>query len=250
MRRLQPWPRRSDAQHGKHRLAHLPKTPVVVDGVTRATYAVTLSVGGSGNFFNATGIEVNLAEAILTAHKGISSALSAVRQIFPCALRTFHPEISYAAAQSMIDRTTAGDDPAIIQAVGLRMWPAETEETEAAKRNLTLDLEALADANEYFRGKTGLILTCVEGPFTLSHACRIFPCALHHFRPELSPGEALKLMTRTSVIAVLCMLGLAQQAASQETMERFGARVFAVASEEEKQDFRFRVLARQQWAQA
>ena len=92
--------------------------------------------------------------------------------------------------------------------------------------NLTFDFEALADANEYFRGKTGLILIFVEGPFTLSHACRIFPCALHHFRPELSPGEALKLMTRPSVIAVLCMLGLgATSSFARDHGEVWSARV-------------------------
>jgi hypothetical protein len=229
------------------RIAHLPKTPVVVDGASYNLCADWAHLAAAENFFSGTGIEVNLAEAILTAHKGVDCALRAVRQLFPCALRTFHPEINYAAAQKMIDRMVAGDDPSIIQAVAFHMWPAETEETREANQNLTFDFEALADANAYFGGRTGLVQTCVGGAFTLSHVCRIFPCALHRFRPELSPDEALKLMTRPSVIAVLVSLGLAQQAASQGTMDRFSTRVLAVASEEEKQEIRFRLLAKLPW---
>jgi hypothetical protein len=223
------------------------RTPVVIEGVTYNLCGDFAALVEAETFFNATGIEVNLAEAIFTAHKGADFALSAIRQMFPCALRTFHPEISYATAQSMIDRMIAGDDPAIVHAVGCHMWPAETKETEAANQNLTFDFDALADANEFFGGKTGLVLTLLEGPFTLSHVCRVFPCALHRFRPELGLDDALKLMTRSSVIAVIGMLGLAKQAASRETMKRFRGRAWRAASLEEKREFNFVTRAKQGW---
>lgn len=226
------------------RIGSLPKTPVAIEGVTYNLCGDFAALAEAEAFFSMTGNQVNLADAIFNVSK---DALGAVRQIFPCALRTFHPEISYAAAQAMIDRMAALDDPAVVQAVASRIWPAKTEETEEANENLTFDFEALADANEFFGGKTGLILICIGGPFTLGHVCRVFPCALHRFRPELSPSEALRLMTLPSVIAVIGMLGLAQQAASPETMDRFAERVAAVASEEENHEFLFRVLAKQPW---
>jgi hypothetical protein len=233
-----------------HRLEHLPKTPVVIEGATYNLCGSFAALVEAETFFNMLGAQVNLADAIFSVRQGANSALSAVRQIFPCAMRTFHPEISYASAQAMIDRMNALDDPAIIQAVARRIWPARTYETEAVNQNLIFDFEALADANEFFAGKTGLILTCAGDPFTLDHACRVFCCAVHRFRPELGLSEALSLMTLPSVIAVIGALGLAKQAASQETLDRFTARVFAAASEEERQEFLFRVLAKQLWSGA
>ncbi len=144
----------------------------------------------------------------------------------------------------MIDRMIDPDDTASVEAIG-RMWPVPTEEKAAADANLCFDLDALAEANEFFEAKVGLALICVEGPFTLDHVCRVFPCAVHRFRPELSLSEARGLMAVQSVRIVLGGLGLVWEAASQESKDRFAARLCAAASDEERQEFLFRVLAKQ-----
>ena len=79
---------------------------------------------------------VNLATAIVDV-KEKDSALNAIRQILPCALHKFHPETSWDDAQKLIDRSLALDQATILQAVYKDIWPAVTEQTKAANRNLS-----------------------------------------------------------------------------------------------------------------
>jgi hypothetical protein len=57
-------------------------------------------------------------------------------------------------------------------------------------------------------------------------------------------------MTVQSVRLVLAGIESSWAAASRENKNRFIERLFAVASDEEQQELRFRVLAKQSWAQA
>ena len=225
------------------RIARLPKTPVVIDGVSYNLCGAFPALVEAESYFLERGREVNLAAAIVNRP---DASFKGPRQLLPAALRTFHPEIDYIAAQSMIDRALSKDDPAFIHGLE-RMWPPETEETEAANHELRLDLDSLAEANEHLGGKTGLTQIFVDKPLNLGHIYRIFPCALHRFRQELSIDEAPQLMTRKSVFVVVGAMELIWPMTPEKTRQRFVDRVMAVASDEEKQEFLFRALAKMSW---
>jgi hypothetical protein len=91
-----------------------------------------------------------------------------------------------------------------------------------------------------------LSLVCLEGPITLEKAWRAFPCAVHRSRPDLNLTQARCLMTLPSVFLAVDGLYHGYQAASEKSRQKFVERVVAVASEEEKQEFLFRALARKQ----
>jgi hypothetical protein len=232
----------------KHKFAHLPKTPVVVEGVEYYVSGDFAALVEAEAYFNLSGHNVNLAGAIFNA-RDPRSGLTCLRQLLPCALHTHHPTLDYLQVQWMIDRLFAVDDFAFIEAVR-RMWPASTEEQEEANQNLCFDLGALAGANERFAGKAGLALIFAGDTFTLDHACRVFNCAVHKFRPDLPLTDARRLMTVQSVRLVIAGLESSWTAASRESKGKFVERLFAVASDEEQQELRFRVLAKQSWAQA
>jgi hypothetical protein len=234
-----------------YRFAHLPKTPVEIDGASSYNLCGSFAALVEAEAHFAQRIHgFNLAEVLLTWGQDLESILNGARKLLPCALWPFHPNVSYDDAQGMIDRALAADDPAIFQALW-NMLPAETERTEAANQNLRCDLESLAEANEFFEGKPGLALICVEGfGFNLGDVWRVWPCAVHRSRQDLTLDEARQLMTLKGVRLVIGLLGLVNKTASQETKDRFAERVAAAASEEEKQELCFRVLAKQQWAQA
>jgi hypothetical protein len=144
----------------------------------------------------------------------------------------------------MFDRALAADDPSIVKALW-NMWPAKTGETEAANRNLRCDFESLAEANEFFEGKPGLVHICVEGTgFNLGDVWRVFPCEVHHWRPELDLSQARQLLTLEGMRLVIGLLGIVNEMASLEARDRFAERVALVASEEDKQEFLFRVMAK------
>jgi hypothetical protein len=227
------------------RLASLPKISLIIDGGTYNLCGDFGALAEAEAFFNLQGREINVAAALFDVRDTIS-CLSALRQVFPCALRRFHQEIDYAAAQEMIDRMVAQDDPSFALAIE-QMWPRTSEETQAVNNNLTFELEALAKANEFFRGKACLALICVEGPFTLEHICSVFACAVHQYRPGLNLDEARRLMTLRSIFLVIEGLGLVWQTASEESRQRFVERVMAAASDDEKKEFLYRVLSKKPW---
>jgi hypothetical protein len=190
---------------------------------------------------------LNLADVLFTWGRDHDSILKGARKLLPCALHRFHPEISYSDAEGMMDRSLAAADPSLLNALW-NMWPPKTKETQAANENLRCDLESLAEANSFFEGKPGLIHICVEGlGFDLGDVWRVWPCMVHHFRPELSLDEARALLTLEGVQMVIGLLGIVNETASQESRDRFAERVMAVASDEERQEFLFRVLAKQPW---
>ena len=74
----------------------LPKTPVKIGA---KIYDLCFDLGAlaeAETYFRQQGIDVNLLEALP------GYTLAHVRTLFPCALRTFHPEISFEDAQKMI----------------------------------------------------------------------------------------------------------------------------------------------------
>lgn len=105
------------------------RTPAVFEGVTYNLCGSFEALVEAETFFNATGIEVNLAEAIFNA-RDPNSALSGLRQLLPCALRASHPELGYGAVQLLIDRTVARDNPVFVEAIW-RMWPAQEASSQA-----------------------------------------------------------------------------------------------------------------------
>jgi hypothetical protein len=222
------------------------KTPVIIDG-----HAYNLC-GDFGPLVEAEAYYAqrihgfNLAEVLFSWGETHEKILNGSRKLLPCALRMFHPEVTYDDAQGMMDRAIAADNVDLLWALW-KMLPAKTPENQAANQNLRCDPESLAEANEFFEGKPGLSLLCVENvPFTLGHVWRVFPCAAHHFRPELSLERARQLMILGSVRLVLGLLETEWNAASPERRERFTERVASVTSEEDKQEFLFRVIAKRQ----
>jgi hypothetical protein len=152
----------------------------------------------------------NLADVLFTWGQDSESILNGARKLLPCALHHFHPEVSYEDVQGMLDRAVAADDPAILHALW-HMWPAKTAQTQAANLNLLCDLEALAEANEFLEGKPNLLSICIgEVGFNLDHIWRLWPCAVHHFRPELSLDEARQLLTLEGVRLVIGLLGIVE----------------------------------------
>jgi hypothetical protein len=223
------------------------RTPVVIDGRTYNLCGDFGPLVEAETHFAQRISGFNLAEVLLTWGENHDSIVDGARKLLPCALRPFHPDVSYDDAQGMIDRALAADDPTLLQALW-NMWPPVTEETNAANLNLRCDLDSLAEANEFFDGKPGLVLICVEGwGFTLGHVWRVFPCAVHHFRPRLGMDEARELLTLEGVRIVIGSLDLVNQAASQEARDIFAQRVAAVTSEEDKLEFLFRVMAKKPW---
>jgi hypothetical protein len=226
------------------RLANLPKTALLVDNVLFQLCGDFAALIEAEAFFNnLRGRDVNLAAAIWTA-RDHPSLLNAIRQILPCALHTFHPELRFEAVQAMIDRLMLRGYATFMDAIE-RMWPPMTQEMEDANQNLCFDLDQLAEANEFFGGETRLTSLCVRGPVTLEHVYRTFPCAVHQFRPELSLADARRLMTLPSVFLVFRGLDQVRRAPATQ-QERFIARLFVAASEEERQDTIFRIIAAKQ----
>jgi hypothetical protein len=123
-----------------------------------------------------------------------------------------------------------------------KMWPPVTAEREEANRNLRFDLNSLASANEHFAGHAKLSLISVPGFLTLEHAYCVFPCAIHHYRPELDIDQARQLMTLPSVFLVVEGIDKVRQA-PRELRQKFAARLAAAASDEEREDFLFRTMA-------
>jgi hypothetical protein len=214
------------------RIGCLRKSPVLIDG------SEFNLCGDFGPMVEAEAYYgINLADVLFTWGQDSESILNGARKLLPCALRPFHPEVSYEDAQGMLDRAMAADDPSILHALW-HMWPAKTAQTQAANLNLLCDLEALAEANEFFNGKTNLLAIYVEGlGFNLGHIWRVWPCAVHHFRPELSMDEARQLLTLEGVRLVIGLLGIVNETASQAARDKFGERVLKVSSDKTNRIF-------------
>jgi hypothetical protein len=224
-----------------------PKTPFIFEGATYQLCGSFESLVESENYFAQKIYGFNLGDALARWGENRESLLSGARKLLPAALRTFHPEISYEETQAMCDRAEAREDIAILNALW-NMFPAKTPETETAHQHLRCSLESLAEANEFFQGKPGLLLlTCLDDSFTLDHVWRLFPCALHPFRPELSVDEARQLMTVDTVRIVLAQLDWANETAPKEAWDKFSRSVTAFATEEVAQEFIFRMAAKKQW---
>jgi hypothetical protein len=228
------------------KLAQPRKTPVVIAGRNYDLCGDFGPLVEAEAYFAQRIHGFNLAEVLFTWGQDHEHILNGARKLLPCALRPFHSEVSYDDAQRLLDGSLAADDPSILKALW-NMFPAKTKEIQAVHENLRCDLESLAEANEFFEGKPGLMLICVEGEFTLGHVWRVFPCAVHDFRPELTLDEARQLMTIEGGRLVIGLLGLVNETASQETRNRFAERVAMVASEGDKEEFLFRVLAKKPW---
>lgn len=98
----------------------LPKTPVKIGA---KTYDLCFDLGAlaeAETAFRQQGIEVNLLEALP------GYTLAHVRTLFPCALRTFHPEISFSDAQKMVTMPVLYVVAAAIGAA----WKASLPESE------------------------------------------------------------------------------------------------------------------------
>jgi hypothetical protein len=224
----------------------LPKTSVTIEGATYQLCGSFEALIAAEAYFALRIYDFSLANVLVSWGENRESLLKGARTLFPCALRTFHPDVTDVDAQGMFDRAITRNDMAILNALWT-MWPAETPEAEAANQNLRCDLESLAEANAFFEGKPGLALICVEGRLTLDHVWRIWPCAVHHFRPELSLDQARGLMTMIGLRVIVRLWDFVNSTASQEARDLFAQRVAAVATEQDKQDVLFRLAAKRQW---
>ena len=117
--------------------SQLSKTPIVLDGVIWNLCGDFAELVKAEAFFSQSVSDVNLAGAIVGV-KDQDSALHACMQILPCALHAYHPEVTWADAQTMLDRAVTQDDGSIVCAIMRDIWPPKTAETEAANGNLAL----------------------------------------------------------------------------------------------------------------
>jgi hypothetical protein len=100
--------------------ATLPKIPVTIDG---KTYDLCFDLGALAEAeteFRRQGHDVNLMDAL----PGFT--LAQVRTLFPCALRKFHPDISFDDAQKMVTLPTLYVVAAAIGAA----WQASLPESD------------------------------------------------------------------------------------------------------------------------
>ncbi len=207
--------------------SELPSTAISIGG---KTYRLCVDLGALAEAeerFNLQGQQVDL----LTAIPLLTTRAARLLEVFPCAIRTFHQELSFKAAQQLVTvRTYAGVVAGLASA-----WPATTSATKEANANLCFDLPALVEAEEFFarqgHHQAGSSLRdSVTSKPSLSSARRIFPCALHRFRPELRFGEAQQLMNLQSAYIVLGGLPAAFHAASEGAKQEFADRLLAVRS--------------------
>jgi hypothetical protein len=77
-------------------LSELSKTPIELAGKTYYLCYDMDALSDAEEFFNQRGAKVNLLKSLS------SLGLSSVRQVFPCAVHTFHPELSYKEAQKLL----------------------------------------------------------------------------------------------------------------------------------------------------
>lgn len=84
----------------------------------------------------------------------------------------------------------------------------------------------------------------MEGLTRLNRAWRVFPCAVHRFRPELSLAEARSLMTWQSVALTIASMQELERLSAPESLQKFAARLWATASDEERENFTLQVLAK------
>ena len=219
-----------------------PAAEIAIEG---ATYRLTGNVSAlaeAESWFNSHGQTLDLFAVFLGEHS-TESVVKATRQLFPCMLHAFHPAIDYAAAQSIIDRAIASDVDVIFDAVR-QLCEAASGEKDAVNSNLLFDLDGLAAANEHFEGKSGISWICwVDGLTALNRAWRVFPCAVHRFQPELGLAEARSLMTWQSVALTIASMQELEWLSALESLQKFAARLWATASDEERENFTLQVLA-------
>ena len=143
----------------------------------------------------------------------------ALFHVAACALHTYHPELPLA---------TIGDLIGIRHIDRLRSalvkcdWGLASEETEKANLSLHLDLDAIVDGAEHFarRGERVPVTTLSDG-LTLAAVRSIYPCMLHHARPELSFPQCQSLMNLQSVFMTAIGFSNAWRDASAATRERY-----------------------------
>jgi hypothetical protein len=223
-----------------------PNVTVAFEG---ETYTATLNLpamAAAESFFRAKGHELDLWQAAEAVTRyDYAATLRVLRELLPCMLHSTHPGLEYLEVQQMIDRSLATGNLALVNVARLVFRDPEGEQA-AANANLTFDPESLVQAEEFFAGQAGLsALTFGEGLSVLNRTCRIFPCAVHRFRPELSVVEAQALMTWKSVGLVVDGFWQMEQRTPYEQIQAFAARLMPFAPAAELEDCAFRVIAKE-----
>ncbi len=89
----------------------LSKTPIEIAGKTYHLCYEMDAMADAEDFFNQRGANVNLLRSLG------SIGLKAVRTVFPCALHTYHPEISFKDAQKLLTIQASYEVAAAIVAI-------------------------------------------------------------------------------------------------------------------------------------
>jgi hypothetical protein len=88
------------------------KSPVVIDGREFSL------CGDFGPLVEAEAFYCfNLAEVLFTWGQDHESILAGAKKLLPCALRPFHPELSYSDTQGMLERAVAADDSGHLEGI-------------------------------------------------------------------------------------------------------------------------------------
>ena len=220
-----------------------PAAEIAIEGATYRLSGNVSALAEAESWFNSHGQTLDLFAMFLVEHSE-ESVVKATRQLFPCMLHAAHPGIDYAAAQSLVDRAIASDDPVIFNTVR-QLCKAALGEKDAVNGDLVFTLDGLAAANEHFEGKSGISWICwVDGLTGLNRARRVFPCAVHRFRPELSLAEARALMSWQSVALTVASVQELERLSPPESLQKFASRLWATASDEEKESFTLQVIAK------
>jgi len=182
-----------------------------------ADYQLSLDLGELARaelWYRSQGSPCNLVTALPVMTERAIAAI----EVFSCSLHARHPEIN------PIHLIAQGNLQKIAETLN-QSWPAASSETQEANRNLCFDLDALAEASEYFAVTgNGTPLAVLLQDLSLAACMNIFPCALRRFRPELTFVEAQMLMDLQSVYAVAMYMATAWRVASPEERERFSLR--------------------------
>ena len=220
-----------------------PSTSVTIEGRSYTLTGNVFALADAESFFNSQGMQLDLFGLFL-AEYNTERVISATRDLFPCMMHPHHPDIDFAAAQALINRTYAAGDPVIFEAVLKLCRAAHVDQDH--DRELVFDLEGLADANDHFEGKSGISWICfVDGLTPLDKASRVFPCALHRSRPELTLDQARAMMNWKSVAYTIACMQELEKASSHEAMQKFAARLWATANDAERERFTFQVIAKE-----
>jgi hypothetical protein len=213
-----------------HQLNHcLPTTPMEIGSKTYNLCYDLSALCDAEQFFNRRCRQVNLLQALTNP-----DVAPGIEKLFPCLVHTYHPELSFNAAQKILTQRAAFAICSQIAALWNDAGPPAPAAVDAQIKirgttyNLRFDLAALADAEEHFTRqgyKVGLWEILEGGDMSCDVLRRVFSCALHQQHPEIGFKDAQRLISFGALYVVSVSFPVAWEAATEEERQAFGLRI-------------------------